>query len=524
MRNYGVYLMDHSSSTYRVMIVDDEAILRTGIMHLCNWADYGIEIVAQMSNGQEAIDHIESTAPHVVITDIVMPVMDGIEFSKIMKVKYPQIKIIVLSSYSEYDYVREVFKYGVTDYLLKPKVSANELISLIQSLGGTVNLSTTNNQRPILDLSLILSQWLDHDSVPSNDSQKLLTEHYQGDSFTLTKVSTSLLLSRTNWSQSQMEHTLLSLAEEHLVGLAYSFIFLKTEFLILLNYDKSETEIMTSRIEHFAEAVKEKLVYVSFLLSNAFEALEQIKEEHLRLTPYLGKLIYFPGHNVVHEKEIFNPSEKVAFNLSQFISYLRILSMDEATDQLKAFFLKISTTQAYDEYSLKRLCQNLIYTTMSTLEHIKQPVTEFGSSRLKLFKTIDMAYNIDELERILMQFLELLKASVKQTDQQSTILQQIYAYVNEHYSNEISLSEMANTLHLNYSYLSSYFKQRTQENLTTYISRVRIDKAKGLLTDPRLSISEVSRLSGFSEHNYFSKVFKKMTGLTPVEFRNQISQ
>jgi len=100
-------------------------------MHLCNWSEYGIEIVAQASNGQEAIDHMESAAPHIVITDIVMPVMDGIEFSKIMKVKYPDIKIIVLSSYSEYDYVREVFKYGVTDYLLKPKVSASELITLI---------------------------------------------------------------------------------------------------------------------------------------------------------------------------------------------------------------------------------------------------------------------------------------------------------------------------------------------------------------------------------------------------------
>lgn len=516
--------MDNSSSTYRVMIVDDEAILRTGIMHLCNWSEYGIEIVAQASNGQEAIDHMESAAPHIVITDIVMPVMDGIEFSKIMKVKYPDIKIIVLSSYSEYDYVREVFKYGVTDYLLKPKVSASELITLIQSLCGTVNLSLTENYRPNLDSSLILSQWLDHDSSPSSESQKILSNYYQGNSFTLAKSSTSLLLSRTNWSQSQMEHTLLSLAAEHLSGLTYSFIFLKTEFLILLNYDGIMAQNMSLLIEQFAVVIKEKLVYISFLLSNPFETIEQIKEEHLRLTPYLGKLIYFPEHIVVHENEIINSNEKATFDLNQFTSCLRIFAIDDAKEQLKAFFLKVSSTQTYDEYSLKRLCQNLIYTAMSTLEHIKQPVTEFGSSRLKLFKTIDLAYSIVELECILIQFLDSLKSSMKSTDQQSTILHQIYEYVNEHYANEISLSEMANTLHLNYSYLSSYFKQRTQENLTTYISRVRIDKAKELLMDPRLSVSEISRLSGFSEHNYFSKVFKKMTGLTPVEFRNQISQ
>lgn len=82
---------------------------------------------------------------------------------------------------------------------------------------------------------------------------------------------------------------------------------------------------------------------------------------------------------------------------------------------------------------------------------------------------------------------------------------------------------MANALHLNYTYLSSYFKQRTQENLTSYINRVRTDKAKELLLDPSLSVSEISRLTGFSDHNYFSKVFKKMTGMTPVEYRHQIS-
>lgn len=517
--------MNNNVSTYRVMIVDDEAILRTGIIHLCNWSKYGIEIVSQVSNGQEALDHIESTRPHVVITDIVMPVMDGIEFSKIMKVKYPEIKIIVLSSYSEYDYVREVFKYGVTDYLLKPKVSSAELITLIQTLCGSVNLHTSGNIRPNLDISLILAQWLEHDSLPNEESIDLLTKYFRGNCFMLAKASNSLLLSRTEWSQNQMEELLLSLAKQHLSNnLTYSFIFLKTEFLILLNYEETAAQNITTSIQSLAEAVKDKLLYISFILSNPFSGLEQIKEAHLRLTPYLGKLIYFPTQVVVSENAILIPSEKVSFDLNQFTSLLRILAIDDAREQLKAFFLKILSTQDYDEYSLKRLCQNLIYTAMSTLEHIKQPISELGSSRLKLFKTIDLAYSINELESILIQFLDALKSSMKQTDQQSMILHQIYEYVNKHYANEISLSEMANTLHLNYSYLSSYFKQRTQENLTTYISRVRIDKAKELLLDPNLSVSEISRLTGFSEHNYFSKVFKKMTGKTPVEFRTQISQ
>ncbi|MNN25952.1 HTH-type transcriptional regulator YesS [compost metagenome] len=217
--------------------------------------------------------------------------------------------------------------------------------------------------------------------------------------------------------------------------------------------------------------------------------------------------------------------EKTNFDELQFTSTLRTFSIDEAISMLKALFSEIQYNRSYDEYSLKRLCQNLIYTTISTLEQLKQPVTELGSSKLKLFKMIDLAFDIRELESILIQFLEQVKSIVQRNDyQQSMILHQVYEYVNKNYANEISLSEMANSLHLNYTYLSSYFKQRTGENLTSYISRVRTDKAKELLLDQALSVSEISRITGFSDHNYFSKVFKKMTGMTPIEYRHQISQ
>ncbi|MNN02949.1 HTH-type transcriptional regulator YesS [compost metagenome] len=227
------------------------------------------------------------------------------------------------------------------------------------------------------------------------------------------------------------------------------------------------------------------------------------------------------------ENEIIvnNDQDKIQFDESHFTSALRMFSIDDAISQLKALFSELRINRSYDEYSLKRLCQNLIYSTISTLEQLKQPVTELSSSKLKLFKTIDLAFDIHELESILIHFLEELKNIVQRSDhQQSLILHQIYEYVNENYANDISLSEMASRLHLNYTYLSSYFKQRTKENLTSYISRVRTDKAKELLFDQELSVSEISRLTGFSDHNYFSKVFKKMTGMTPVEYRNQISQ
>lgn len=510
------------------MIVDDEAILRTGIIHLCNWSEYGIEIVAQASNGQEALQYIEEVHPHVVITDIVMPVMDGIEFTKTMQTLHPEIKIVVLSSYSEFDYVREVFKYGVTDYLLKPKVSATELISLIQTLCSNVELNTeeyphTNKRDP----SLILGQWLSSDTTGQEDIPHDLQQQFPSDQFIMIKASTNLVLSRTKWTQSQMEQSIMELASRHFSGQAfpcsYTCIFLKNETLLIINYDSHYNEAILASVDRFSIETKNLLTYISFILSNAFTCFDHIKDEHERLTPYLGKLMYFIDQALVPETEISAQHDKVHFDQAHFTTAIRTFAIEEANMQLKALFHDVSSTRTYDEYSLKRLSQNLIYTALSTLEQLKQPITELSSSKLKLFKMIDLAFDIRELEHILLQFLDRLKEIVPSTDQhQSIILQQIYEYVNENYANDISLSEMAGKLHLNYSYLSSYFKQRTNENLTTYINRVRTDRAKELLHNHELSVSEISRITGFSDHNYFSKVFKKMTGMTPLEYRNQI--
>ncbi|MGG0823554.1 response regulator [Paenibacillus turicensis] len=515
-----------STTTYRIMIVDDEVILRSGIVHLCNWSDYGIEFVAQAANGQEALALIEAHSPHVVITDIVMPVMDGVELTKNIKKMYPHIKIVVLSSYSEFNYVREVFKYGVTDYLLKPKVSAEELIALIQSLCSDVDLPMLSHEPAKFDRSLVLSQWLNQDTTldPTLDDATIeeLKAQFPFPHFHMVKASTNLILMRTSYNQSQMEQIILQNAQTYLSELHYTVVFLKNEMLVLSNYDLSQEEHVRLAISQFAIEIQNTFNYISFVSAQPFQQFEEILPQHERLTPYLGKLFYFPGQPIVDEDNILLTGEKVDFDLNTFTTMLRMFAMDDACKMLTSFFDEVKQGQAYDDYSLKRICQNIVYTAISTIEQYKRLESGGTSSKLKQFKSIDLAHDIAELEHVMTLFITELQSATTQGDQQhSILLHQIYDYVQQNYANDISLTEMANHLHMNYSYLSSYFKQRTGENLTTYINRIRVEQAKKLLLDLNLSVSEVSAMTGFSEHNYFSKVFKKLTGFTPLEFRNQ---
>ena len=118
----------------KILIIDDELLLRNGIKYLCNWEENGFTIAGEASNGLEALHMIEEIQPDIILTDIIMSVMDGIEFTKKLKEQYPWIHIIVLSSYDDFEYVKSLFKLGVADYLLKPALDKDELLALMNRL------------------------------------------------------------------------------------------------------------------------------------------------------------------------------------------------------------------------------------------------------------------------------------------------------------------------------------------------------------------------------------------------------
>lgn len=122
----------------KVLIVDDEFLVRQGIKHHMNWEAEGFQIVGEASNGEEGLEQVHLLQPDIVITDIVMPVMDGETFVRTLKASHPQIEVIVLSSFSEFEYVRSTLQNGAADYILKPKLDTNELLQVLQRTAGKI--------------------------------------------------------------------------------------------------------------------------------------------------------------------------------------------------------------------------------------------------------------------------------------------------------------------------------------------------------------------------------------------------
>lgn len=125
-------------SSCKIMIVDDEFIMRQGIRFMMRWEEEGYEIVGEASNGKEALDLIPKLEPHIILCDIAMPIMSGLDFIKIVNREYPDIKTVVLSSYDNFEYVREALLNGAVDYVLKPTLNSEELLKLVRKVSQNI--------------------------------------------------------------------------------------------------------------------------------------------------------------------------------------------------------------------------------------------------------------------------------------------------------------------------------------------------------------------------------------------------
>lgn len=493
----------------RLLIVDDELILRNGLRYLCNWEAHDIQIVGEAANGEEALELVEELQPHIVLVDIVMPMMNGVEFAKIMQEKHPQVRMIVLSSFSEFDYVREAFKYGVSDYLLKPKLKVEDLLTLIEKVKGEMDLSSKQVVKKD-NTSSLLKQLLNpfHQEVCiSSPLEEVMPEP-------------NFILMKCKICDSYKEE-LVSWVHHALKNINFIETIIQEEYIVLANLKHYDERI-------FLHTLREAVSYltldkVNFIVSSIFinpSSLIQISNE---LSQLLAKAFYFKEKTFILQSEMKKEGEKKEFDIALFNSTLNGLDMESCKKQLLDYYEEVKKEQGYDEYSLKRFCQNVIYNLINTTSHLGFDISLLSKDKIRIFRDIDKATYFEELVEVMKQVFEKLTTLMNEQVEQknSVILSKVIQYVEKHYSEDFTLSDIANDLHINYYYLSAYFKNQTSENLTAYINKVRVEKAKLLLKDEKLSIAEVSGLVGFSEHNYFSKIFKKYATMTPTSYRRK---
>lgn len=501
----------------KVLIVDDEVLIRQGIKHYVNWEDEGFIMIGEASNGEEALDRIEKDNPHIVITDIVMPIMDGIELTKKVKADYPEIEVIILSSFSDFDYVRSTFQSGVADYILKPKLEGAELLRA---------LKRALHRLPNFDLSLstqsttTMEEWIQHLMAGQEPINQKPLEH---ESFPKSHFCLMGIDLKVEMDTQKMKKHITEQVSHLLENVAYYPIRLEDRrFSYIVNTNIGEFSALVRKIKEVAKRAERSGQPVIWLLGEPFAEIRELKQHYQndlkRLRDYQ---FYFPNQNFFMLKELPVITEESSFELNHVIDLFKRFDFERAFVELNQYIQYISRKYTMDENDLKATLGNIIFNITILLEGLKFDLNKMQQDRYQYFAMLNEANDVEHVKGCFKSFLEEVRNLIylQMNEHNQSNMPQLLNYIDQHYTEPISLADLANHFHFNPSYLSTYFSQHHGIGFNEYLNQIRVDKAKAYLENKNVSIAEISGFVGYSDHSYFCKVFKKMTGMSPSKYR-----
>ncbi|WP_270169406.1 response regulator transcription factor [Paenibacillus sp. SYP-B4298] len=515
------------NSLCKVLIVDDEILVRQGIKHYLNWEQEGFQIVGEASNGQEALDRIATLQPHIVITDIVMPVMDGEKLTRMVKQHFPEIEIIVLSAFGEFDYVRSSFQSGVADYILKPKLDASHLLAVLKDTAAKIpSLSLTANTNAYkVSIENILEKLLSGYEDHALDNE-LLKETFPYSGYALIGAD----LGRLSPQEAAPHAAALSQALEQLEAELESFTARRIPAepnieVYLANLDDSMYTMAQHRLGKLAQLARAERMETCWAMSEPFAVLDKLPALYRdRFLKLLGYRFFLPDKPLLIEIELpRRPVESPRFNLNQFTEDIKRQQFESAFHDLKAYVTALSSDYSADAYEFRSFLGNIIFNVTVMLSHMDYEVAELEEGKYEYFRHIEEARSAAEASKLLDEFLAAAWKCIyhRRNQYSNPNMKKLLDYIEQHYAEPLSLSEVAKHFHFNPSYLSSYFAANNKEGFSEYVNKLRIEKAEQLLREDGATIAEISGMVGYSDHSYFCKVFKKATGLAPSQYRRK---
>jgi two-component system response regulator YesN len=528
---------------YKILIVDDEDIVRNSIASLIDWKSLGFDEVYQAENGMVALDMAVKFKPDVVLTDIRMPFMDGLELSARLREQIPSVNIVILSGHDEFKYAKEAMTYGVLDYLLKP-IGPDSLSEKMAEIKD--KLDAIKNEQAYLEK--MRSQI--HQSLP------LLTEKFLNSIITnnfVKKTYPNMLeflaiplnegpflvsviepdTSETSENDSELYlFAVQNIAKESLPPSNPIFTDSEGRIVIIFSLDPSFSQeashesvlellnIMSTNVNLYLKikmtasmgSIVSKLGNIYMSYNEALSALE------CKYTLGKNKIYDINDMNYV-ESAIVYPHD--AF--SEFLNAVKSTNQDLIKNASQSITAALKSEQVISIANIKLVFIEIITSLLKLLAITKGTSRSVWTEGLSLFGELDRLDTIDSFAETVTGYALKVSSelSLSRAKGSNSIVSNVVDYLMKNYQQEdISLLSAAKYASVNPSYLSTLFKKETGKNFVDYLNRVRIDKAIDLLRTTDLKAYEIAGLTGFANPHYFSILFKKMIGVSPSEFKS----
>jgi len=520
----------------KAIIIDDETHVREGLLLLAEWKRFGIQEVFEAKDGEDAKNLIIKHQPEIIFTDMNMPRFDGIELLKWLNKNEITSKIIVISGYDDFHYMRNAITYGSYDYLLKPIDPSllNETLERAvldwkrEALKRESTIETTRviNEVKPLYWDHIFSNVVSNQAISSETVQKINKEF--GVDLNDLECTISLIfispniIEKFDGDKNLAFFTLLNISNEIVRSKQRGFCFRnvneENEIVVLLWNSKNEIEIL-KKIQ--MEIYKFSSINVLFSVG---KPLSSIKEAYnsARKTLFKHNMIECPkSGNIVCYQDITSGPLLHLFDFAEDIKWAIQSSNIEQMEEIiqKIFYiLESKHVLSYEQVRVWEEQFEILRKNWLKEYNTNEDVTFYKGTNYWDEKGL---FSFDKFKaEKRKEFYELIhQLNDVRYKKETSSIQEIEAFLRKNYEKDITLQEIAERFFLSREYISRKFKQEYHETLTNYLTKIRIEKAKELLENPHLKVYEVSYKVGYQNEKYFSKVFKKLVGLTPNEYR-----
>lgn len=488
---------------YKLYLLDDEPFILEGLKYIIDWEEYGFDVVGTSSNGEDGFNFIKNEDVDLIITDIMMPKMTGLELISNLKKINHNAKFIVLSAFQEFQYAKEAISMGAENYLTKP-IDEDELIQTIEEVKKKIEkIKLEKVDTKIFKNDLIL--------------KLICNKNNDG-------VLDRLRLEGINFNYKNLCVVILEFAEggninnhilNHIDNLNYEYcVNLQNQILIIMDNESVNKDALRNLKDDLSSITNEQIYisrgkYVDSIdnLNCSYQSAKDIHEY---------KLVY-PNISWIREyKEKSYNLENIDYIDFNHLKKL-LLNKDnkESLNYIESIFSKLKNDE---NLTVKQIKTKSIEVFLNVYNYFNDSKIIKGLD-LYLEKVIN-SVNLDQIQIELKNMIKHRQSKLEETDDSiSPIILKLLRNIEKNYSKDLNLKEISETYNINSIYLGQLFQKETGILFSDYLNNFRVNKAKNLLVETSLKAAEIGELVGYANKNYFYRKFKDIVGITPSEWR-----
>ena len=513
----------------KLLIADDEILTRNGLVTSIDWESLGIDQVFEASDGMEAYNTACTSKPDIILSDIRMPRLSGIEFAEKIKEILPDTSLIFMSGYSDKEYLKAAIRLKAITYVEKPldlqevKDSVQEAIDEHRTRLQTRSSMKLQSKETSSRLAQLLTRPYNEKQEEIDELTDKLSIHFTPQTYFTSFIvklrsgdfNAALLKEPFDRFQGILEHY-------HLKALAVRLH--NVHYVFHIWGEKIPSDTVFSSIENDLKEMFSPFGDFYISRGETMRGITKVYQSYASAVILLQSSFFASVNSVLHQEDLESDISLKTVPSGSAEQFLTLL-VDNNQEDTQSFLDNLYQVYFNNTKLLPNQVKDVYFRLFSSLTTCRQKLklTSESAGQESILQYLEECFSFDEMHQLLCSRTEDLFQSIENASEEDSTIFMIKDYISKHYSEEhLSIKEIGDHVFLSASYICTYFKSQTGQTLNQYITEYRMERAMQLLQDKRFAITDISEKVGYNNGNYFGKSFKKFTGLTPSQYRDKM--